>query len=743
MTQEIDRTKFLPLFKSEAEERLEKLNKGLLSLEKNPDDLEQVKALFREAHTLKGSAKMLGVDEINQISHRIEDIFASLQEKKIKFSSGLADRVFKALDLIKVILDKIMRDEKIDIDLSGIYRELQGVTTKEKVLDIETDTEQPLPSKKESYHLEEYIRVSTDRINKLLNLAGEIVINQVRSTYKVNLVKRLLGSSKDLSKQLSQLSEYLRGHTSLRTREQKDFGSPVLLEVMHQCNLIANKMDEESVNLYEYISSESFRMDPVISELQQRVKEIRMLPCSTIFESFPRMIRDLCRSQQKEATLHIEGQEIELDKKVLDLIKPSLIHILRNCVDHGIESPQERLKQGKPQEGRINVRAYQQGGNVNIEVEDDGQGMDPQKIKEVALKKHIITEEEANQISEEESLNLIFASRFSTSSFITDTSGRGVGLDVVRQDIESLRGGFSVESKKNIGTKITLTLPLSIALVSVLLVRSSEQIFALPIFFIEESVRIKPQEIQTVEKKMAMQLRDHTVPLVRLDEVLGLPELNPHKEEEKKEKLLCVVIINALGKKIGFIVDEILREDGVFRKSLEGFYFGKLKNVDGVAILGTGEIVIILDVADLVESARLFHPVIRSKELSLPKEHKKRKILIIEDSLTTRELERSILESHGYTVDVAVDGLEAMERIAQATPDLVMADINMPRMDGFQFCSTLKQSQDYKGIPVVIVTAKARDEDKRRGMEVGAQAYIVKSGFDQTSLLDTIERLIG
>lgn len=732
MAIEFDRTKFIPLFKSEAQEHLEKLNKGLLSLEKNPDDLEQIKMLFRETHTLKGSAKMLGFDEINQLSHRIEDIFAKLQEKEIRFSSQLADKIFKALDLIKLILDKIVKNEKIDLELSGIYQELQAIISKEKVKELEPTAEvfPSYVSQREGTRVEEFIRVSTYRINKLLNLVGEIVINKVRSAYKINSLKRLAGLSKELCKQLSELTEELKSQTNGRR-----------LEIMHQCNLKASKIHEESADLFEYIGQESFRMDPVIDELQQRVKEIRMLPCSTLFEAFPRMIRDLSHAKEKEVTLTIEGAQTELDKKVLDQIKPSLIHILRNCVDHGIELPAERLKKGKPREGKINIRAYQQGDNVNIEIQDDGGGIDPKKVKEVAVKKHIITEEVASQMTDEESLNLIFASGFSTSTLITDTSGRGVGLDVVRQDIESLRGGFCVESKKDMGTKITLTLPLSVALVSVLLLRCVSQIFALPVFFIEECVRIESKEIQTIEERMAIQLRGHTLPVVSLASVLALTATSTEIEKKPKSKLLSVVIINALGKRIGFIVDKILREEEVFRKGLGG-YLGKVRNVDGVAILGTGEIVVILDVADLVESARIFHPVIRTPEPALTLEGKKRKILVVEDSLTTRELERSILESHGYEVDIAVDGLEAMDKLVKAIPHLIIVDLHMPRMDGFQFCSALKQNPRYKDIPVVIVTALATDEDKRRGIEVGAQAYIVKGGFDQTNLLDTIERLV-
>lgn len=731
MASELDLGKFIPLFRSETEEHLEKLNQGLLSLEKNPNDLEQVDILLREAHTLKGSAKMLGFEEISQLSHRIEDIFTGLKEKKIGFSSSLADKIFKALDVIKVILDKITRKEKLELDLSGIYRELGEIGEKEKALVKDPINEflQSSVSKNPDASDKEYIRVSGEKINKLLNLVGEITINKVRSISKISALKKLVKISKRLFKQLFILNEQL---------EKQSFNYS---ELMHQCNLDITHIQEESVKLLDYISEESFRMDPVIDELQRKVKEIRMLPCSTIFDAFPRMIRDISRVQGKEASLFIEGADAELDKKVLEQIKPSFIHILRNAIDHGIELPDERLKKGKPRQGKISIRAYQQGGNVNIEIEDDGRGIDPKKIKEAAIEKRIISAEIAGQMNDRESLNLIFSSGFSTSDSVTDISGRGVGLDVVKQDIENLRGGFSVESKKDSGTKIILMLPLSIALVDILLIKVSEQVFGIPLFFIEESLGIQPEEIQSIGEKMAMQLRGSILALAKMASVLNFSQRL--KDKEEKPQTLSVIIVSALGKRIGFIVDEILGSENVFRKNL-GEYLGKVKNVDGVALLGTGKIVVILDAADLVELAQFGQPVIRPDvKKSLSREIKKKRVLIVEDSLITRELERNILESHGYEVDAAIDGLEALDKIAANPPQIVVTDIQMPRMDGFQLCDTLKQNPQYKNIPVIIVTTLDSDEDKKRGLKVGAESYIVKSGFDQENLLGAIERLIS
>jgi two-component system chemotaxis sensor kinase CheA len=452
------------------------------------------------------------------------------------------------------------------------------------------------------------------------------------------------------------------------------------------------------------------------------------------------MVRDIASQQGKQVNLVISGEENELDKKVMEGIKTSLIHILRNCIDHGIEEPEVRAALAKPREGTIKIAASHKGDNVVITVEDDGRGMDIAQIKETALKKKLASIQDLEGMSDKEVMNIVFMNGYSTSPIVTDVSGRGMGLDIVRRDIANLKGRVILDTEKNTGTKFTLVLPLTIAIIQVLLLKVQNMLFALPMFSVTETVKVSRDNVSFTGGKMAIQFREHILPLVRLNEVLGLPPAGNEEEKEKTEML--VVVASSLDSRVGFIVDEIAGEGEAFIKSL-GKHLGKVKNVSGAIILPTGEVVVVLDIADLVAHSALGLPHTTGRRSVTETRHKEKRILVVEDAFSTRELEKSILETHGYVVDTAVDGLDALDRMVNNQYDLVVSDVEMPRMDGFELCRTLKNNEGYKDIPVVMVTALQKEEDKRRGIEVGAAAYLVKSAFEQTNLLETIERLVG
>ncbi len=783
----MDKKDFIAIYEAETQDYLTRLDKGLVELEKDPDNLELITELNRAAHTLKGSARVFGFYEIQEIAHRIEDIFEKVSQKRLVFSPQVADRIFKGLDVVRGIAEKIVKEERIDVDISETCKELEQCfsaeteseedkpqtevrrqRTKNKEPKKETGKQQytktgnpksvkssaqageeikkapkkvPLKETQSSASEdiqkltppEEYIRVPLSRVNKLLNLVGEMVINKMKSSAKIARAKRLFTLSKQVQKRISGLGETIKKNFPSEDTEAA--------KLFSQCDTDIQRLKEDALGLYDNISTEAFHLDPVIDELQARMKEIRMLPCATIFEGFPRMVRDIASQEAKEINLEISGEGTELDKKILEGIKTPLMHILRNCIDHGIETPEKRIKLDKPRIGTIKLSAYHEAGNVIIAIEDDGRGIDVDEIKQTVLKKHLVPNEELEVMTEKEILNLVFMNGFSTSPIITDVSGRGIGLDIVRRDIGHLKGRVILDARKDKGTNCTLILPLTIAIIQVLLIKSQGILFALPVSSIEESLKVNMEEVSTIEGKMAIQVRGHAVPVVRLDEVLGLPETQLNEDNQQKS-MFPVVIANSLDKHVGFIIDEIIGEEEIFIKSL-GEHLGKIKNVSGATILGTGEVVVILDVADLVDQSRLSHPAVAVKKPSPENMQKAKRILVVEDALSTRELEKSILETHGYHVDTAVNGLDGLDRITQGQYDLVVSDIKMPRMDGFEFCKTLKKNDEYKDIPVVMVTSMEKEEDKRRGIEVGASAYIIKRVFDQGSLLDTIERLIG
>ncbi len=740
----------IAIFKAETEEHLTNLDNGLVELEKQPDNVEQVRRLNREVHTLKGAARVFGFSPIQDIAHRIEDIFEAIAGKKAALDSSVVEKIFKGLDAIRTISEKISPEQGIDVDVSGLCGELEaclaekqgtealrrseprkehtGEETQREVVD--TISEEGNPSL--LIQQDEYIRVPLSRADKLLYLVGELVINRMKSSAKIAQAKSLSKLSREVQKSISSLTEAIKKEWSPPEGE--------VTKLLSQCDAQMQKLREHTLKLYDHVSTEVFHLDPVIDELQTRVKEIKMLPLATVFNGFPRMVRDIASQQGKEVNLVISGEETELDKKVMEGIKTSLLHILRNCIDHGIEEPEMRTALGKPTYGTIKVSASHEGDNVAITIEDDGRGMDVDQIKQTALKKRLVSSDDLEGMTDKEVLNIVFMNGYSTSPMVTDVSGRGMGLDIVKRDIANLKGWVILEANKNKGTKFILVLPLTIAIIQVLLVRVQDMLFALPMLSIIETVKVNMDNVSTTEGRIAIQFRERIVPLIRLNEVLGLPPTED--KDAKAKKAVFAVMVNSLDRQVGFIVDKILGDEEVFVKSL-GKHLGKLKNVSGAIVMATGEVAVVLDIEDLiVHSALSLKPVTATRPLPKVKRREKR-ILIVEDAFSTRELEKSILETHGYVVDTAVDGLDALDRIIVSKYDLIVSDIEMPRMNGFELCRTLKKNEGFKEIPFVMVTALQKEEDKRRGMEVGAAAYIVKSGFEQTNLLDTIKRLVG
>ncbi|MDP3980630.1 MAG: hybrid sensor histidine kinase/response regulator [Chlamydiota bacterium] len=802
----LDKERFISVFIAEAEANLTALNQGLVNLEKNPHDSQTLSELFRIAHTLKGTSKMMGYLSIRDVAHKIENLFDLIRSQEIDFKTEMADIIFSALDMIKQALENISIGKEENIEIKNICQSLDALLEgkvyrepgqhspkdddKKKLIETlhhkESGMTQPEKKKAElskenadelkvqqvpdtpSVQKEEYIQVPLSRINHILNLIGEMVISKVRSSYRMSLLKRLSKQSLSAEKMLYELENYLKetidlpdeliSHKGavLRSTQEMD-NVTMLINQLYKVQSSFTRLREEMVQLSDEVNTEIFYLNPVIEELQQKMKEIRMLPCATIFEGFPRLVRDIRKEQKKDVELIIHGQETELDKNVLDAIKGPLVHILRNAVDHGIETMEERIALNKPTPAQITLEALQESGRVVIIVKDDGKGIDLDKIKEVAIKKKLCSQEDLDKMGDEEIINFVFAEGFSTSEMITDVSGRGVGLDVVLTEIQRLKGYVKIESQKGQGTVLRLELPLTIAIMQVLLVMVNGVRWAFPIASLEESIKITDDEIGTIENHMIIQVRGHSVPIVPLKEVLGLQgesdietlgsdalgldsfaETKPQSAKKSNER--TVVIVNAMNKRIGFLVDRVIGEDEVFIKNI-GPYLGKVKGVSGSTILANGAVVIILDARDLITLTQLGHPAMKSS-VKITKQMAKKKVLIVEDSLTTRELEKSILDNAGYDVETAIDGLDALGKIARMSFDVIISDIQMPRMDGFEFCKNVRMNEKYKEIPFVFVTALSKDEEKKKGIQVGAQAYILKSQFDQGNLLDTIERLL-
>jgi two-component system chemotaxis sensor kinase CheA len=470
------------------------------------------------------------------------------------------------------------------------------------------------------------------------------------------------------------------------------------------------------------------------------MKKVLMLPAASLLEIFPKVVRDLARDRGKEVELVTRGGDTEIDRRILEEIKDPLLHLVRNAVDHGIEKPEVRLSEHKPRRGTVMLAVTPKSGNaVEIIITDDGAGIDAQKVRAAALKTGAVSQEEAQRLSEGEALSLIFRSGISTSPIITDISGRGLGLAIVEEKVEKLGGTLSLESRPNAGTTFRIRVPLTLATFRGILVRAGESLFILPTINVRRVFKVNEEEIKTVENKETILCDDQLISLVRLDSVLGLP---PRSVTGERRDYVHAVVLGSADKRIAFLVDEILDEQEILVKSL-GRQLSRVRNIAGATLLGTGQVVPILNVSDLMKSAVKVSTSRGRAATAAEKAATKRKsILVAEDSITARTLLKNILESAGYVVKTTVDGADALTELKAGSYDLLVSDVEMPRMSGFELTEKLREDKRLAELPVVLVTSLDSREDRERGIDVGANAYIVKSSFDQSNLLETVRRMI-
>ncbi len=492
-------------------------------------------------------------------------------------------------------------------------------------------------------------------------------------------------------------------------------------------------------NLSREYANDTMHMSLVIDELEQEIKRVRMLPLSTITGTFGRMVRDLAQESEREAVLQIVGGDTELDKRVLEQIKDPLMHLLRNAVDHGLETAEQREAMGKPRTGTVTLKAEQLGKDVVICVSDDGHGLNLEAVRRTLARRGGV---DVQSLSEEDLKEAIFNAGISTSPIITDISGRGVGLDVVRRNVEALHGRIDVDTALGKGTTFTLTLPLTLTSSRGLLVRVSNELFAIPHNAIEYIMYVRPREVVPLEGQDTVLYNGRPLTLVRLGDVLNLPRSDAQSEDAR----IPVVVLAAAERRMAFAVDSLAGEQEVVIKGL-GRQLSRVGGIAGATVMGSGEVVLILNVADLIKlglrSDRRSFLAALVKAAPAVETRARRRILVVDDSITTRTLEKNILEAAGYTVQLATDGQEALGTIAASgVPDLVVSDVVMPRLDGFGLTQRIREDPHTASVPVILVTSLDSAEDKARGIEVGADAYITKSSFDQNNLLETIEQLI-
>ena len=757
--------RLLSTFEVEAREHINAISSGLIELENTSTPEKQtgiIEMIFREAHSLKGAARAVNAIEVEAICQSLEGVFSALKRKDILLSPGLFDLLHKAVDTLGQLLRSV-----------GVERTVtEGSRIQELIHEIGDSLERArLPAKQEELKttvaegalvprpqadqpvaedrriLAETVRISTAKLNSLLLQAEELLSAKLAATRRAAELREITMAFAAWKKERAKLGLNVRAIQWPLERDGKRSGLgeknpqlPKLLEFLEWDNTLAKSLEARLTTLARSAEHDYRSLGGMVTNLLEDMKKVLMLPFSLLLEIFPKFARDLSHEQGKEVDVFIQGAEIEIDRRILEEMKDPLIHLVRNAVDHGIESPQEREKKKKPRRGTVTFAVSQKDSNkIEILVSDDGAGIDVSKVQTAASKLSILGQDEAENLNEQQVLSLVFHSGVSTSPIITDISGRGLGLAIVREKVEKLGGIVALETYRDVGTAFRILLPVTLATFRGVLVRVNDHLFVLPTTNVERVVRVSKDEVKTVGNRETIQLNGQTISLVRLGDALELPTKSRASDVVGK---VHVVILGFAEKRIAFQVDEIYDEQEVLVKRL-GKQLSRVRNVTGATALATGKLVPILNVPDLMKSAVRVSATPAQTAVVGPQVPERRKsILIAEDSITARTLLKTILESAGYNVKTAVDGVDAFTTLRTEDFDLVVSDVDMPRMSGFDLTAKIRAEKKLSDLPVVLVTALESREDRERGIDVGANAYIVKSSFDQSNLLAVIRRLI-
>jgi len=684
-------------FAGEARERLQAITAGLLELEQGaaPDQESSIlERIYRNAHNLKGEARAVNFVEIETLCQSMETILAAWKKPGTR-------REPLAFDALHSALDRITRRVSIPETHSGFDETVRIPLSRLEALILRF--EEMLAVKLTTHHRAETLR-ETLLVMEQWKHEGERISSEVRnSDAKSGLPARL--------------DEWMgRNHTNIAILEG------TLSSLSRDTDL-----DDNTV---------SRLVDSVLHES----KKLLILPFSTLLEIIPKLVRDLSRDQGKEIDVTIRGGDIEVDKRMLQELKDPIIHLVRNSVDHGIETTAVRQKRAKPARGNIVIEVRQaDAGKVELVVRDDGEGIDAEAVKAVAIRRGIISNKEASRLTRDEAVALIFRSDISTSPLVTTVSGRGLGMAIVKERVEILGGRLFVETREQEGTAFRMVLPLTLATFRGIVVDVAGQWFIVPSASVERVGRIRRHEVFTEEDRSVVTLAGRTTPFVRLADVLAIPASDNSTPEAV---LVFVMISEASDRRVMFCVDSVVTEDEVLVKAMAK-PLSRVRNVAGATVLASGKVVPILNVPDLMKSVA--HPVAaRQSEPGVPAAEpaKRKRVLLAEDSIISRMLFKSILESAGYAVKTTVDGEEAWNAIQTDDYDAVVSDIEMPRLDGLQLTARIRGDARVAGKPVILVTGRAAPEDRERGLDVGANAYIVKSSFDQSDLLDALRKVM-
>ncbi|WP_154421760.1 chemotaxis histidine kinase/response regulator CheAY2 [Helicobacter pylori] len=793
-------------FLIEAFEMNEQLDQDLVELEHNPEDLDLLNRIFRVAHTIKGSSSFLNLNILTHLTHNMEDVLNRARKGEIKITPDIMDVVLRSIDLMKTLLVTI-RDTGSDTnngkenEIEEAVKQLQAITSQNLEGAKETSGTKEAPQKENKEEAKEenqenkaksptakdfasdnpladepdldYTNMSAEEveaeIERLLNKRQEADKERRAQKKQEAKPKQEVAPKTEISKTETPKTPKTETKTKAKADTEENKAPSIGVEqtvrvdvrrLDHLMNLIGelvlgkNRLIRIYGDVEERYDGEKFleelnqvvsSISAVTTDLQLAVMKTRMQPVGKVFNKFPRMVRDLSRELGKSIELIIEGEETELDKSIVEEIGDPLIHIIRNSCDHGIEPLEERRRLNKPETGKVQLSAYNEGNHIVIKISDDGKGLDPVMLKEKAIEKGVISERDAEGMSDREAFNLIFKPGFSTAKVVSNVSGRGVGMDVVKTNIEKLNGIIEIDSEVGVGTTQKLKIPLTLAIIQALLVGVQEEYYAIPLSSVLETVRISQDEIYTVDGKSVLRLRDEVLSLVRLSDIFKVDAILESNSD------VYVVIIGLADQKIGVIVDYLIGQEEVVIKSL-GYYLKNTRGIAGATVRGDGKITLIVDVGAMMDMAKsikvnittLMNESENTKSKNSPSDYV---VLAIDDSSTDRAIIRKCLKPLGITLLEASNGLEGLEMLKNGdkTPDAILVDIEMPKMDGYTFASEVRKYNKFKNLPLIAVTSRVTKTDRMRGVESGMTEYITKpySGEYLTTVVKRSIKLEG
>lgn len=770
------------LYKTSSSEHLAKLESELMVLEKNPQDSSALEEFLREAHTLKGDSRMLGLDDIEMLVHHLEDCMEGIKAGKGEISSELCDRLYRGIDAIDRLAHEAITGEAVEVNTIEVLAGLMEVSSSEPAAssgseadlfddddgfadvsseadlfdddgfaDVSSEADlfddEPsdsviantpvlesvpatIPPIDKEYKIDT-IRVEPQKLDALMTQASELSVTKLRVSQQMTEIEQIINLWEGWNKQNAIADTLVAEVEPSLSAEQLQPFKQLLTTTEQQLDFLGSLIS----NLKTRANEDAASLNLVSDRLETGIQSLRQLPLSTVFNIYPRMVRDLARQQGKAIELVIEGGDTKADKRILEEIKDPLLHLMRNAIDHGIETPEERMSQGKPATATIILRGYQVGNSIGIDVSDDGRGLNLESIAETAIRRKVRTPEQLVEMSEAEIQSLIFDSGFSTRTEVTELSGRGVGLDVVRANVERLKGSIEVDSTPGNGCKFQVRLNTSLATTKVLILECDRTLYALPLEFIQTMITITPQEIFEVEGKPTVTWSERSLSIAWLANLLQLPL----PEDYTQGRLSHACIILQVGSDyFGVIVDDLVdRQDIVLKPQSK--LLKRIPNILGATILGSGEVCMVLNPTDLLHSLRngSWQAVSQQTDTAT-----RNKLLLVEDSIIIRTQMQRLLKGAGYDVTIAENGAIGLQSVRERDFDIVLSDVEMPQMTGLEMTAQIRQDSKYDRLPIVLITTLADAEDKQRGREAGANAYLTKGDFDQQLLFDTLNSLI-